>query len=154
PYAKVALNLQAQPKIVPLMQATKLIVSPQLAPQLKQPINFGLPKDGIKVGDNNGQNNGQKIGGGLGINLPGKQNDGNGANNGPGNTGINGRKITTLPVNNGGNNANGNTGINGGKIVTLPVNNGGKADASDKKVVTLPSPGAGNGPANTGINGG
>src|SRR5262249_25447628 len=140
PYAKVALNLQAQPKIVPLMQATKLIVSPQLAPQLKQPINFGLPKDGIKIGDINGQNNGQKVGGGLGINLPGQQHDA--ANTRPANTGINGGKITTLPVNNGGNNAaNGNTGINGGKIVTLPVNNGGRTDvSSDKKVVTLPVP--------------
>jgi caspase domain-containing protein len=130
PYAKVALNLQTQPKIVPLMQATKLIVSPQLAPNLKQPVNFGMPKDGIKIGENNGQNNGQKIGGGLGINLPGKTD-----NNGP---------------------ANGNTGINGGgKIVTLPVNNGGKTDgSSDKKIVTLPAPGGNNGPANTGINGG
>ena len=49
-YTKVALNLHDHPKAVPLMQATKLIVSPQLAPQLKQPINFGLPKDGIKIG--------------------------------------------------------------------------------------------------------
>ncbi len=154
PYAKVALNLQAQPKIVPLMQATKLIVSPQLAPQLKQPINFGQPKDGIKIGDINAQGNGQKIGGGLGINLPGKT-DNNGSNNGPANTGINGGRITTLPVS-GGNNvpANGNTGINGGKVVTLPVNNGGKTDVSDKKVVTLPVPAGNNGPANTGIAGG
>jgi hypothetical protein len=154
PYAKVAANLQMAPKEIPLVQATKLIVSPQLAPQLKQPINFGLPKDGIKVGDVNGQNNGQKIGGGVGINLPGKT-DNNGGNNGPANTGINGGKITTPPVS-GGNNvpANGNTGINGGKIITLPVNNGGKTDASDKKVVTLPAPGGNSGPANTGINGG
>ena len=140
-YAKVALNLQDHPKAVPLMQATKLIVSPQLAPQLKQPVNFGLPKDGIKIGENNGQMNGQKVGGGLGITLPGK-----GDNNGA---------------------ANGNTGIAGGKIVTLPVNNGGKTDApSDKKIVTLPAPNgntgnttgnAGNnnaGNGNTGINGG
>src|SRR5207244_8812501 len=103
PYAKVALNLHDQPKAIPLMQATHLIVSPQLAPQLKQPINFGLPKDGIKIGENNGQNNGQvKAGGGLGITLPGK-----GDNNGAGNN----------------NAGNGNTGINGGKIVTMPVNN-------------------------------
>jgi hypothetical protein len=132
-YAKVALHLQNEPKAVPLMQATKLIVSPQLAPQLKQPINFGLPKDGIKIGETNGQvNNGQKANGGLGINLPGK-----GDNNGAAN--------------------NGNTGINGGKIVTLPVNNGGKTDgASDKKIVTLPAPGGNNGAANgnTGIAGG
>src|SRR4051812_12559772 len=90
-YAKVALSLHDEPK------------------QLKQPINFGLPKDGIKFGNgngqNNGQNNGQKVGG-LGISLPGK-----GDNNAP---------------------ANGNTGINGGKIVTLPVNNGGKTGLDTK----------------------
>lgn len=155
PYAQVALNLQAQPKVVPLMQATRLIVSPQLAPSLKQPVNFGLPKDGIKdgikIGETIGQNNGQKPGG-LGINLPGKPNDGNSANNAPTNTGVNGGKITTLPVNNGGNTGPTNAGINGGKITTLPVNNG-KTDASDRKVGTLPV-GGNNGPANTGINGG
>ncbi|HXI08749.1 MAG: caspase family protein [Bradyrhizobium sp.] len=151
PYAKVAMNLQAQPKVVPLMQATRLIVSPQLAPSLKQPVNFGLPKDGIKIGETIGQNNGQKPGG-LGINLPGKPNDGNSANNAPTNTGVNGGKITTLPVNNGGNTGPTNTGINGGRITTLPVNNG-KTDASDRKVGTLPV-GGNNGPANTGINGG
>jgi hypothetical protein len=139
-YAKVAINLQNAPKAVPLMQATKLIVSPQLAPSLKQPVNFGLPKEGIKIGGINGQNNGQlngqvKVNGGLGINLPGKQTDGN-----PGNTGINGGgKIVTLPApgGNNGNAGNANTGNNGGKIVTLPVNKGTNG-----------------GPANTGINGG
>jgi hypothetical protein len=126
PYAKIALQLHAEPKIVPLMQATHLIVPQQLAPSLKQPINFGVPKDGgiIKLGDSNGQK------GGLGITLPGK-----GDTNGAGN-------------------ANGNTGINGGKIVTLPVNNGGKNDG-DKKIVTLPAPGGNtNANGNTGINGG
>jgi caspase domain-containing protein len=127
-YAKVAGNLLTTPKAIPLMQATH---------------NFGLPKDGNKIGENNGQ---VKVNGGLGISLPGKG-DNNGNNNGNGNTGINGGgKIVTLPApggnNNGnagnGSNGNGNTGINGGKIVTLPVNNGGKND----------------GPANTGINGG
>ena len=146
PLAKVAANLQNKPKEVPLMQATKLIVSPQLAPNLKQPVNFGLPKDGIKIGENNGQ---VKINGGLGINLPGKDNTA-----GNGNTGINGGKIVTLPVNNGGKTdgasdkkivtlpapnsngtpANGNTGINGGKIGTLPINNGGKTAGQDSKV--------------------
>lgn len=163
PYAKVALNLQNAPKVVPLMQATKLIVSPQLAPQLKQPVNFGLPKEGIKIGDvgqNNGQLNGQvKVNGGLGINLPGKQTDSN-----PGNTGINGGgKIVTLPApgGNNGNAGNGNTGHNGGKIVTLPVNNGGNGNngpantgINGGKIGTLPPTNATNGPANTGINGG
>lgn len=154
PYAKVALNLQNAPKAVPLMQATKLIVSPQLAPNLKQTVNFGLAKEGIKIGDINGQNNGQlngqvKVNGGLGINLPGKQTDSNPGNNNAGNgkTGINGggkivtlpvqvapradslpgKKIVTLPAPNGNTgNTSGNTGINGGKIGTVQVNNGGK----------------------------
>jgi hypothetical protein len=159
-YAKVALQLHDQPKVLPLTQ--------------KQPINFG------KFGDNNGQaNNGQKLGG-LGISLPGKDNNGAGNN---GNTGINGGgKIVTLPApggnaNNGNNgnanNGNGNTGINGGKIVTLPApggnaNNGnhgnGNTGINGGKIVTLPAPGgnanngnngnANNGNANTGINGG
>ena len=171
-YVNVALKMQTQPKIIPLMQATGLIVSPQLAPHLKQPINFGLPKDGIKIGDVNSHTNGPKIGGG--INLPGKDNTGAGN----GNTGINGGgKIVTLPVNNdgktdgsvsNGNNGPSNTGINGGKIVTLPVNNGGNGSAPNGnngpantgvnggKIVTLPAPhgNAGNANVNTGINGG
>jgi Caspase domain len=130
-YAKVALNLHDHPKVLPLT--------------LKQPINFGQPKDGIKIGgDNNGQaNNGQKLGGGLGISLPGKDNNGAASN---GNTGINGGgKIVTLPApggnaNNGnGHNGNGNTGINGGRITTLPVTNNGNANNAN---------------GNTGINGG
>src|SRR5206468_533928 len=152
-YAHVALNLLAQPKAIPLMQATHLIVSPQLAPQLKQPVNFGLPKDGIKIGETNGQvNNGQKVNGGLGINLPGKGDNNGGPNNTPGTKGA---KIVTVPINQGGKGAgapekksvtlpapggnpgpaNGNTGIDGGKIVTLPVNNGGKTGSGqDTKV--------------------
>lgn len=148
-YAKVALNLQNAPKVVPLMQPTKLIVSPQLAPNLKQPVNFGMPKEGIKIGDINGQNNGQvKVNGGLGINLPGKQTDSN-----PGNTGINGGgKIVTLPApgGNNGNAGNATTGNNGGKIVTLPANTG----INGGKIGTLPVNNGTNGPANTGINGG
>ena len=160
PYAKVALNLQVAPKVVPLMQPTKLIVSPQLALSLKQPVNFGMPKEGIKIGDINGQNNGQvKVNGGLGINLPGKQADSN-----AGNTGINGGgKIVTLPApgSNNGNAGNANTGNNGGKIVTLPVNNGGNGNngpantgINGGKIGTLPVNNGTNGPANTGINGG
>ena len=91
-YTKVALQLHDQPKVLPLTQ--------------KQPFNFGQ-KDGNKFGDNNGQsNNGQKLGG-LGISLPGKDNNGAGNN---GNTGINGGgKIVTLPAPGGNaNNGNGN----------------------------------------------
>lgn len=140
PLAKVAQNLQAAPKAVPLMQATHLIVSPQLAPSLKQPVNFGLPKDGIKIGENNGQmktpvtlpaNGNTGINGGKIVTLPAP-----GGNTGNGNTGINGGKIVTLPATNSGNGNAGpaNTGINGGKISTLPVNNGGKAVGQDSKV--------------------
>lgn len=138
PYAQAALKLQAEPRAVPLMQATKLIVSPQLAPSLKQPINFGLPKDGIRIGESNGQ---VKTGGGLGIPL-GDRPQGDKINIGNnGNTGIVGKignlpgaspkadgsfdkKIVTMPAP-GGNTrpANGNTGIAGGN---LPVNNGGR----------------------------
>ena len=35
PYARAALKLQSQPKVVPLMQPTHLLVSQQLAPTLK-----------------------------------------------------------------------------------------------------------------------
>ena len=55
-----------QPKIVPLMQATHLIVPPQLAPSLK-PGNFGLPKEGtIKLGDTVAPIQGGKLGISLG----------------------------------------------------------------------------------------
>ena len=51
PYAKVALNLHDQPKAIPLMQATHLIVSPQLAPQLvaaaaAEPLQIGVERLG------------------------------------------------------------------------------------------------------------
>ncbi|MBR1120275.1 caspase family protein [Bradyrhizobium lablabi] len=127
PYAQAALALQAKPKIVPLMQATHLIAPAQLAPNLK-PVNFGLPKEGtIKLGDTVAPVQGGK----LGIALGDKPKLG-----------------TTVGI------GNGNTGINGGgKIVTLPPVT--KTDAvSDKKIVTLPAPGAGSTNGNTGINGG
>jgi hypothetical protein len=148
-YTKVALQLHEQPKVLTLT--------------MKQPINFGPQKDGNKFGENNGQ---VKVGGGLGISLPGKDNNGAGNNGGTnGNTGINGGgKITTLPVNvaprtqdtvdkkivtlpapigkNGnttGNAGNGNTGINGGRIGTLPVNNG-RSDVNTKVDVKTSMP--------------
>ena len=47
-------------------------------------------------------------------------------------------KVVTLPAPGGnannGTNGNGNTGINGGRITTLPVNNGGKTGGLDTKV--------------------
>jgi hypothetical protein len=127
PYAQMALKLQAQPKMVPLMQATHLIVPPQLAPTLK-PVSFGLPKDGgIKLGDIAAPAHG-----GLGISLGDKPKGD-----------IKGDTIV------------GNTGITGGKIVTLPPGAMPKTDtSSDHKIVTLPAPGGNAGNGNTGINGG
>ena len=51
PYALTALKLQSQPKIVPALQPTHLIVPPQLAPAIK-PTNLGPSKDnlGLKLG--------------------------------------------------------------------------------------------------------
>jgi hypothetical protein len=125
PYAHVALQLYAKPKAVPLMQATHLMAPAQLAPSLK-PGNFGLPKEGtIKLGDTVAPVQGGK----LGIALGGKP-----------------KLDNTVGI-------GGGTGVGGGKIVTLPV--GPKTDgASDKKIVTLPAPNAGNSVGNTGINGG
>ena len=66
PYAPVAWKLYAQPKAVPLMQATHLMAPAQLAPNLK-PGNFGLPKEGtIKLGDTVAPIQGGKLGIALG----------------------------------------------------------------------------------------
>jgi hypothetical protein len=125
PYAHVALNLLAQPKIVPLMQATHLIVPPQLAPSLK-PGNFGLPKEGtIKLGDTVVPVQGGKLGISLGDKPKGDITVGN--------TGINGGKIETI----------GKTDTVG-KVVTLPAGAMPKttdtAASDSKKIVTLPAP--------------
>ncbi len=139
PYAQMALKLQVQPKIVPLMQATHLIVPPQLAPTLK-PVNFGLSKDdGIKLGN---------TGGNLGVALGDKPKDDGNA----GKTGIGGqivhmplgtmpkpadtsspdpKKIMTLP-------APVTNATGGGKIVTLPVTNVGKTGSGLDVKATLP----------------
>ncbi len=74
PYAKAAQYLQTNPKNVPLMQATHLMVSPQLAPTLK-PGNFGLPKEGtIKLGDTVAPIQGGKLGIALGDKPKGDNN--------------------------------------------------------------------------------
>jgi hypothetical protein len=116
PYAEVASKLQAQPKIVPLMQATHLIVPPQLAPSLK-PGNFGLPKEGtIKLGDTVAPVQGGKLGIPLGDKPKGDVTVGN-----------TGGKLDTV-----------------GKVITLPPGAMPKTTdtaASDpKKIVTLPAP--------------
>jgi hypothetical protein len=147
PYAQMALKLQSQPKIVPLMQATHLIVPPQLAPMLK-PVNFGLKDNGgIKLGDTVGQ-----VHGNLGVTLGDKPlGDSNG-----GKTGIGGqivhmpsgispkttdapssdqKKIVTLPAPV----TKGTATTGGGKIVTLPVTTIGKAGSTPDVKTTFPA---------------
>jgi hypothetical protein len=145
PYAKVALNLEAQPKQIPLMQATKF-----LAPQNINPIfkigNLGQPKymPLMQQGNGGSQINGNlpvvqkpvdsnvigKLGnGGQIVNLPAGNNQPNGTpSQTPG-------KIVTLPAP-----TNTNGGI--GKIVTLPATNttpnAGNANGTPGKIVSMP----------------
>jgi hypothetical protein len=107
-YANAALKMQNAPKLIPLMQATKLIVSPQLAPNLKQPTNFGLPKDGIKIGENNGQ----RVGGGKITTLP--------VIAAPRAEGLPDKKIVTLPANSGGRITSGQAKVD--VKTSMPVN--------------------------------
>ena len=126
-YAPLALKLSYQPKIMPLYQPTKIMVAPQLAPQVKL-TNFN--------GVNLGQGNNAPIGLGGNGSLFNKKfgnggfNGGNGGNGGLGNGGIGGgigQKIGGLPGNIGNNGAPGNTGIGGGlgQKVGLPGNGQG-----------------------------
>jgi hypothetical protein len=140
PYAPMALKLLAQPKIVPLMQATHLIVPPQLAPSLK-PVTFGLKDNGgIKLGDT-----GAQVHGNLGVTLG----DSNGGKTGIGQivhmpSGISPKttdapasdpkKIVTLPAPM----TNGTATTGSGKIVTLPVTTIGKASGQDVKTGSSP----------------
>ncbi|PIT03633.1 hypothetical protein TSA1_24875 [Bradyrhizobium nitroreducens] len=151
PYAKVALNLEAQPKQIPLMQATKFLAPQNIAPTFKIG-NLGQPKYmPLQQGNNGGQINGnlpvvQKLGdsngigklgnGGQIVNLPSGNNNQPGQPNGtpsqtPG-------KIVTLPAPT--NTTNNNGGI--GKIVTLPATNnkpnGGNASDKPGKIVSMP----------------
>ncbi|MDA9463837.1 caspase family protein [Bradyrhizobium sp. CCBAU 53415] len=119
PYAQVALKLQAQPKQIPLMQATKFLAPQNIAPTFKIG-NLGQPKY-MPLQQGNG---GAQIGG----NLPNPQNGT--PSQTPG-------KIVTLPAPT--NTTNGNGGI--GKIVTLPATNttqnGGNAKPG--KIVSMPA---------------
>lgn len=152
PYAKVALNLEAQPKLIPLMQATKFLAPQNIAPTFKIG-NLGQPKymplmqqghGGLQMNGNlpimqkPGENNGiGKLGNGSQIvNLPSGNNQPNGTpSQTPG-------KIVTMP-------APTNTTTNGGigKIVTLPAanntqnggnNNAGSANGNPGKIVSMP----------------
>ncbi|WP_199762936.1 caspase family protein [Bradyrhizobium guangdongense] len=119
PYAQVALKLQAQPKQIPLMQATKFLAPQNIAPTFKIG-NLGQPKY-MPLQQGNG---GAQIGG----NLPNPQNGT--PSQTPG-------KIVTLPAPT--NTTNGNGGI--GKIVTLPATNTtqNSGNAKPGKIVSMPA---------------
>lgn len=122
PYAQTALKLETQPKMIPLMQATKFLAPQNIAPTLKVG-NLGQPKymPLIKLG------NGGKI-----VNLPAPTNTATNKN------GIG--KITTLPVtttqNTGNNNAGTTTGTPG-KVVSMPVTIGKGGSTVDVKPVNV-----------------
>lgn len=144
PYAQVALKLEAQPKQIPLMQATKFLAPQNIAPTLKIG-NLGQPKymplqqgNGAQVNGNlpvvqkpvDGNIIGKLGNGGQIVNLPAGGNKPNGTpSQAPG-------KIVTLPAPT--NTTNSNGGI--GKIVTLPATNttpnGGNAKPG--KIVSTP----------------
>ncbi|WP_441237268.1 caspase family protein [Bradyrhizobium sp. 930_D9_N1_4] len=126
PYAKVALNLEAQPKQIPLMQATKFLAPQNINPTFKIG-NLGQPKYmPLQQGNNGGQING---------NLPIVQKPGD--NNGIGKLG-NGGQIGNLPSGN--NQPNGTPSQNPGKIVTLPApTNTTNGNGGIGKIVTLPA---------------
>ncbi|MBR0744716.1 caspase family protein [Bradyrhizobium japonicum] len=153
PYAQSALKLQARPKLIPLMQATKFLAPQNIAPTFKVG-NLGQPKymPLMQQGNGGGQMNGNlpvvqkpvdsnvigKLGnGGQVVNLPAGNNQPNGTpSQTPG-------KIVTLPAtnntpNSGSNNngtTNGTTKGTPGKIVSMPVNAGKGGTAVDKKPV-------------------
>ncbi|CUU17007.1 FIG00439481 hypothetical protein CDS [Bradyrhizobium sp.] len=131
PYAQSALKLQTQPKLIPLMQATKFLAPQNIAPTFKVG-NLGQPKymPLMQQGNGGGQMNGNlpvvqkpidsnvigKLGnGGQIVNLPAGNNQPNQPNGTPSQTP---GKIITLPAPT---NATNNGGI--GKIVTLPATN-------------------------------
>ncbi|MCK1621346.1 caspase family protein [Bradyrhizobium sp. 159] len=133
PYAHVALKLQAQPKEIPLMQATKFLAPQNIAPTLKIG-NLGQPKYMPLMQQDNG---GAHVNGNLPVvqkpldgNLIGKLG--------------NGGHIVNLPAgNNQPNQQNGTSSQTPGKIVTLPaptntMPNGGNANGKPGKIVSMP----------------
>lgn len=133
PYAHVALKLQAQPKEIPLMQATKFLAPQNIAPTLKIG-NLGQPKYMPLMQQGNG---GAHVNG----NPPVVQKplDGNVI----GKLG-NGGHVVNLPAgNNQPNQQNGTPSQTPGKIVTLPaptntMPNGGNANGKPGKIVSMP----------------
>ncbi|MBK3665791.1 caspase family protein [Bradyrhizobium diazoefficiens] len=126
PYAQMALKLEAQPKPIPLMQATKFLAPQNVAPTLKIG-NLGQPKYVPLIQQGHG-------GSQMNANLPVMQKpvDSNGIG-----------KVVTLPAPT--NTTTTNGGI--GKIVTLPVtntnrntgnNNAGAVNGAPGKIVSMP----------------
>lgn len=125
PYAQVALKLEAQPKQIPLMQATKFLAPQSITPTFKIG-NLGQPKYLPQQGNGGGQIIG---------NLPVVQKPGD--NNGIGKLG-NGGQIVNLPSGN--NQQNGTPLQTPGKIVTLPApTNTTNTKGGIGKIVTLPA---------------
>ncbi|WP_199752424.1 caspase family protein [Bradyrhizobium sp. RP6] len=146
PYAQVALKLQAQPKQIPLMQATKFLAPQNIAPTLKIG-NLGQPKymplqqgNGVQVNGNlpvvqkpmDGKVIGKLGHGGQIVTLPAPTNTSK-SNGGIG-------KIVTLPATNTKPDAGTRTPS---KIVSMPVNiakGGSKIDAKPVNVQTQNQP--------------
>jgi hypothetical protein len=129
PYAQVALKLEAQPKQIPLMQATHFLAPQNINPTFKIG-NLGQPKYIPLMQQGNG---------GPIVHLPAGNNQPNPQNGTPS---PNPGKIVTLPAPT--NTTNTNGGI--GKIVTLPAtnnnqnggNNAGTTNGAPGKIVSMP----------------
>jgi hypothetical protein len=126
PYAQIALKLEAQPKQIPLMQATKFLAPQNINPTFKIG-NLGQPKYMPLMQQGNG---GSQMNG----NLPIVQKPGD--NNGIGKLG-NGGQIGNLPAGN--NQPNGTPSQTPGKIVTLPAPTNTTINGGSGKIVTLPA---------------
>ncbi|MET4390487.1 hypothetical protein ABIB73_006269 [Bradyrhizobium sp. F1.4.3] len=134
PYALSALKLAAQPKLIPLMQATRFLAPQNIAPTLKIG-NLGQPKYLPLI---------QQAGGGsqMSGNPPAVQKpvDGNVIG-----------KIVTLPAPTNTTTNNGTVG----KIVTLPVTNtpqnAGNASGNPGKIVSMPVTAVGKGGSNVDV---
>ncbi|MDN5005408.1 caspase family protein [Bradyrhizobium sp. GCM10027634] len=153
PYAQMALKLQAQPKLIPLMQATKFLAPQNIAPTLKIG-NLGQPKYMPLIQQGNGSqmnanlpvvqkpvdgNVISKLGNGTPSQAPGKIVTLPAPTNTTTNTGGTG-KIVTLPVTNTTQN-NGNNNAGTGKVVSMPVTKGGSAgDVKPVNVQTQNNP--------------
>ena len=114
PYAQVALKLETQPKLIPLMQATKFLAPQNIAPTLKIG-NLGQPKYMPLIQQGNG-------GSQMNANLPVMQKPVDGIG-----------KVVTLP-------APANTTTNNGtvgKIVSMPVNVGKGGSNVDVKTTDV-----------------